>query len=99
MEFTETEHRREEHTDLPVSLLMVLHALQLECRKSMELTAFSHRFCLSVRVVRVVMKWLSQSQSPLGLGGRSGEGSRIRCPSSSASPDRCRQKLRASVAL
>jgi len=45
MEFAETGHRREEHPDLPVSLLMVLHALRLECEKSMELTAYSHRSC------------------------------------------------------
>ena len=32
---------------LPVSLLMVLHALRLECKKSMEWTASSHRSCLS----------------------------------------------------
>ena len=31
---------------MPVSLLMVLHALRLECETSMELTA-SHRSCLS----------------------------------------------------
>jgi len=34
---------REERPDLPVSLLMVLHALRLECEKAMELTASSHR--------------------------------------------------------
>jgi len=43
IEFSETGHRREERPDLPVSLLLVLHALQLECEKSMELTASSHR--------------------------------------------------------
>jgi len=31
MEFAETGHGREERPDLPVSLLMVLHALRLEC--------------------------------------------------------------------
>ena len=36
-------HRREGRPDLPVSLLMVLHALRLECEKSIELTASSHR--------------------------------------------------------
>jgi len=35
-------HRQEERPDLPVSLLMVLQALRLECEKSMELTASSH---------------------------------------------------------
>jgi len=45
MEFAETGHRREERPDLPVSLLIVLHALRLECEKSMELTASSHRSC------------------------------------------------------
>jgi len=33
MEFAETGHRQEEYPDLPVSLLMVLHALRLECEK------------------------------------------------------------------
>ena len=42
MEFTETDHRREECPDLLVSLLVVFHALRLECEKSMELTASSH---------------------------------------------------------
>jgi len=45
MEFAETGHGREESPDLPVSLLMVLHALRLECEKSMELTASSYRSC------------------------------------------------------
>jgi len=45
MEFAETGHTREQRPDLPVSLLMVLHALWLECVKSIELIAFSHRSC------------------------------------------------------
>ena len=45
MEFAETGHRREERPNLPVSLLNVLHALQLECEKSVELTASSHHSC------------------------------------------------------
>ena len=45
MEFAETGYRREERPDLPVSLLIVLHALRLECEKSMELTVSSYRFC------------------------------------------------------
>jgi len=45
MEFTDMGHRREERPDLPVSLLMMLHALWLEYEKSMELTASSHRSC------------------------------------------------------
>jgi len=45
MEFAETGHRREERPDLPVSLLIVLHALRLECEKSVELTDSSHRSC------------------------------------------------------
>jgi len=45
MEFAEMVHRREEPPDLPVSSLMVLHTLQLECEKSMELTASSHHYC------------------------------------------------------
>ena len=50
MEFAETGHWRKERPGLPVSLLMVLHALRLECEKPMESTASSHRscfFCLS----------------------------------------------------
>jgi len=45
MKFAETGHRRKECPDLPVSLLMVLHALYLECEKSMKLTASSHHSC------------------------------------------------------
>jgi len=45
MEFAETGHRREERPDVQISLLIVLHALRLECEKSMELTASSHRSC------------------------------------------------------
>jgi len=45
MEFAETGHTREERPDLPVSLLIVPHAFRLECKKSMELTASSHRSC------------------------------------------------------
>ena len=50
MEFSETGHWQKKRPDLPVSLLMVLHALRLEGEKSMELTASSHGscfFCLS----------------------------------------------------
>jgi len=43
MEFAETGHRREEYADLPVNLLMVVHALRLECKKLMELTAPSNQ--------------------------------------------------------
>jgi len=42
MEFAEMWHWHKERPDLPVSLLMVLHALWLELKKSMELTASSH---------------------------------------------------------
>ena len=45
MDFAEMGHRREQRLDLPVSLLIVLRALRLECEKSMELTASSHRSC------------------------------------------------------
>ena len=38
MEFAKVGHRWEEFPNLPVSLLMVLHALQLEWEKSIELT-------------------------------------------------------------
>jgi len=46
MTFAETGHKPGERPDLPVTLLMVLHALRLECEKSMELTASSHRSCI-----------------------------------------------------
>ena len=45
MEFAETGHWWKERPDLLVILLIVLYALQLECKKSMELTASSHRSC------------------------------------------------------
>jgi len=45
MEFAEMGHRQEERPDLPVGLLIVLHALRLDCEKSMEFTASSHRSC------------------------------------------------------
>ena len=45
MEFAEMGHRWEDRPDLPVRLLMVLHALRLECEKSMELTASSQCSC------------------------------------------------------
>ena len=45
MELAETGHWRKERPDLPVSLLMVLHASRLECEKSMALTASSQRSC------------------------------------------------------
>jgi len=38
-------HRREVCQDLAVSLLVMLHALWLECEKSMQLTVSSHRWC------------------------------------------------------
>jgi len=42
MEFDEKGHRQEMHPDLPLSLLVVLHALRLECEMLMEFTASSH---------------------------------------------------------
>ena len=45
LEFAETGYRQEERPDLPVSLLIVLYALRLECEKSMELTVSSHHSC------------------------------------------------------
>jgi len=70
MEFAETGHWWNERPHLPVSLLMVLHALRLECEKSMELTASFHRFCYFCPSWdgRDETKRLYQSQSPLRLG-------------------------------
>jgi len=48
MEFSESGQTRGECPDLPVSWLIALHALRLECEKSMELTASSHRSCVTV---------------------------------------------------
>jgi len=45
MEFAETGHWPKERPDLPVSLLMVLHALWPECEQLMGLTDSSHRSC------------------------------------------------------
>ena len=45
MELAETGHWREEHPNLPVSLLIVLHALLLKREKSMEFIASSHCSC------------------------------------------------------
>ena len=70
MAFGETGHRRKELPDLPVSLLMVLHALRLESEKSMELTASSHRSCFLLRSEKVGTKRLYRSQTPLELGER-----------------------------
>jgi len=53
----ETGHRREERPDLPVGLLMVLHALQLESEKRMKLTESSHWSCV----------WLSQEIEDEGV--------------------------------
>ena len=74
MEFAETGHMREERPDLPLSLLIVLHALRLDCEKSMELTASSHRscFCCSREsrdegAVRVSPHWGSDKGAIEGL--------------------------------
>jgi len=49
MKFAGTGHWWMERLDLPVSYLMVLHTLHLDCEESIEFTASSHRscFCLS----------------------------------------------------
>ena len=54
---------------LSASLFMVLHTVQLECEKSVDLTA-SHCFCLLCSSCEMREKWLCESQSALGLGGR-----------------------------
>jgi len=46
MDFATMGHEGEECDDLPVSLLMVLHAFRGECEKSVELTACFHLSCL-----------------------------------------------------
>ena len=72
-EFADTGHRREECQDKPVNLSMVLHAMRLKFEMSMELTDCPIAPASSGRTAEVGMKRLSQSQSPLGLGGRSDE--------------------------
>ena len=47
----------------------------------MELTASSHPSCFVCPIRESRDKRFYRSQSPLGLGGRSDEGSRILCPS------------------
>jgi len=65
MEFVETGRRREEFPDLPMSLMMGLHALRLQCETSLELTT-SIATASCVRAEKVGTKRLYQSQFPLG---------------------------------
>ena len=67
MEIAETGHWWKERPELPVNLLMVLHALPLECEKSMKFTASSHRSCFCLSQDSSNEAALSES-SPLGLG-------------------------------
>jgi len=66
MEFAKTGHRREERSDLPVSLLMVLHTLQLECEKAMELTASSNRSCFFCSIRESRGKAALSDSGPVG---------------------------------
>ena len=59
MEFAETGHWWKKYLDLAVSLLIVLHALRLECEKSMEFTASSNRTCF------FCPSWDSGDEEPL----------------------------------
>jgi len=79
MEFAETGHRRKECPDLQVSLLMVLHALRLECEKLMEFIALPISPA-SAQAEIAGTKRLYQSQCPLGLGWRSDRGFLTLCP-------------------
>jgi len=81
MEFAERGHWWKECPDLPVSLLMVLHALRLECEKSMDFTASSHRSCFFCLSGVVWTKGVYHSQSPLGLRWGSDRGFRNLCSS------------------
>jgi len=74
MEFAETGHRREECLDQLQSILMVLHALQLEYEKTMELTAYSHRSCLVWSSRESRAETALPGSVPLGLGGRDDKG-------------------------
>ena len=66
MEIAEMGHTREERPDLPVSFLMVLHALWRT--KSMVLTAFSHRSCFFGCSRESRDEAALSEQSLLGLG-------------------------------
>ena len=68
-------HCQKDRPDLAVRLLMVLHAMGLECEKSMELTASSHRPCFCPSRESRDEAALSESV-PLGLGWRSDRRSR-----------------------
>ena len=81
MEFAETGNWWKERPDLPVSLLIVLHALRLECEKSMEFTAFSHRSCFFCPNRNSRDEAALSESVPSGLGWRSDRGSRSLCPS------------------
>ena len=63
IELAETGHGRYEWRDLPVRLLIILHALRLECEKSMDWTASSQRSLLfsSSLESKVVAAWLDSS--------------------------------------
>ena len=70
MAFAEAGHRREERPDKPVSFLMVLHGLQREYEKPIELTASPLRSCFFCSS-RDSRKEAALSESvPLGLGAR-----------------------------
>ena len=63
MEFDETGHRRNECPHLPVSLLIALHALRLECEKSMEWAVSSQCFCSFGITAKIETKRLCENQS------------------------------------
>ena len=81
MEFAETEQRRKERPDLPVSLLVVLHGLRLEGEKSMDLTASSYRSCFFCSSRDSWDEAALSESVPLALGWRSDRGSCTLCPS------------------
>ena len=81
VEYVETGRWCKERPGLPVSLMMAIHALWLECENSMELTALSRRFCFFCPSRDVGTKRLYQSQSSLGLEWRNVRGSSTLYPS------------------
>ena len=81
MKVAERGHWRKERPDLPVSLLMVLHALGLSARSRWNWQLPPIAPASSARAEIVGTKRLYQRQSPVGLGCRNDRGSRTLCPS------------------
>jgi len=67
IEFAQMGHTHEERPDLPGTSLMLLHALRLECEKSMELTASSHCSCFFCSIRESRDKAALSESVPVGV--------------------------------